>query len=254
MKNFFLQRCMITVVLSMYSLSATALDSCPFKGGDTISADGLCEMFFTVAPTLSTTIIGQWSTNCWDSQSTLSTPGTGTLTITSLTNISYTNSSPSGDFCVYGQSNDALSTAAFTEMKAVGNNALVIDHSLNGSSNVSVWAVQGLEKNRIVLLKNRTLIEMTRLNTVPARPTSLSVTASGTTVTLTWTDASSDETSFSILRKSSVTGTLAEVGTASAGATTYSETVSAGTYYYHVKAVNSNGASDLSNEVKITVE
>lgn len=91
-------------------------------------------------------------------------------------------------------------------------------------------------------------------NLPPAIPTSLSVTSSGLTVTLSWTDKSDDETGFKVMSKDSLEGSYSQVVTADEDATTYNYTVTeAGDYWYRVKATNSNGDSLGSNVVKVTV-
>lgn len=91
-------------------------------------------------------------------------------------------------------------------------------------------------------------------NLPPAIPTSLTASASGLTVTLSWTDNSGDETGFKIVRKDTLTGAFSQITTTAANVTSYSDTLSsAGTYWYRVKATNANGDSLGSDEVKVTV-
>ncbi|MCJ8334929.1 MAG: fibronectin type III domain-containing protein, partial [Epibacterium sp.] len=88
----------------------------------------------------------------------------------------------------------------------------------------------------------------------PATPTGLAATPdSDTEVTVTWTDASSNETGF-VLERSLDQTTWAEVATLAAGATSYGDTgLSAGTtYYYRVKAVAGAKASSWSNTASVT--
>ena len=87
--------------------------------------------------------------------------------------------------------------------------------------------------------------------TAPAAPSNLSGTAqSQTQVNLTWTDNSSNESGFRILRKAGATGTYLTVA---ANATTYNDTgLSAGThYFYKIHAYNSVGSSADSAEVSV---
>ena len=82
--------------------------------------------------------------------------------------------------------------------------------------------------------------------TVPAAPTGLVATATATTsIGLTWTDNSNNETGFKIERSTSATGTFSLIATNSANITNYSDTgLSAGTaYYYRVRSTNSAGDS-----------
>jgi hypothetical protein len=90
--------------------------------------------------------------------------------------------------------------------------------------------------------------------TTPAAPTGLAATAiSGTRVDLTWTDASTDEDSFSIERATGGTA-FAAIGTTPANTPTFSDTTAApGTSYsYRVRAQNLAGFSAYSNTASAT--
>jgi RHS repeat-associated protein len=89
------------------------------------------------------------------------------------------------------------------------------------------------------------------IGTLPAAPSGLSATLiSSNQINLAWTDASSDETSFRIERKTGAGGTYSEIAVRSPGSTSYSNTnLAANTeYFYRVKAVNATGDSAYSNE------
>lgn len=88
-----------------------------------------------------------------------------------------------------------------------------------------------------------------------AAPTDLSARAASREVTLLWMDNSADETGFSIERRASKRGSWAEVGTAGADTTGYTETVPRGTYEYRVRAVSSTvgRTSGYSNSVTVRV-
>ena len=80
----------------------------------------------------------------------------------------------------------------------------------------------------------------------PSPPTNLVATPnSSTRITLTWTDASSDETGFRVLRSLSPDAGFGEVGTTAANTGTFADnTAAAGTlYYYRVSAYSSGGDS-----------
>jgi hypothetical protein len=67
--------------------------------------------------------------------------------------------------------------------------------------------------------------------------------------------SSTDETGFKVLRKDSLTGSYSTVTTTSADATSYSDTVTAaGSYWYRVSAINSNGDSVASKIIRVDVE
>ena len=80
----------------------------------------------------------------------------------------------------------------------------------------------------------------------PAAPTGLSASAASRTVTVRWTDNSSNESGFYIER--AVKGknpAFTRVGQVGAGVTTFVQTVTANTWLYRVQAFNANGVSGI---------
>lgn len=91
----------------------------------------------------------------------------------------------------------------------------------------------------------------------PSAPTGLSATAtSQTSVNLTWTDNSNNETGFKVERATNSTFTtgLTSVVTTAAGVVTYTESTAAAgtTYFYRVRATNAVGDSANSNTATVT--
>lgn len=82
-----------------------------------------------------------------------------------------------------------------------------------------------------------------------AAPSLLSASSSSSGVTLTWTDNSSNETSFLVFRSNTIDGLYSQIGSVSANTTTYNDTT--GTvdvsYYYKVKATDGSSNSPFSN-------
>ncbi|MFA0961240.1 PHB depolymerase family esterase [Roseivirga sp. BDSF3-8] len=91
----------------------------------------------------------------------------------------------------------------------------------------------------------------------PAAPSALTASylSASSAIALSWSDNSSDETSFSVERSLQSSGGFAEVASLSAGSTSYSDaSVSAGnTYYYRVRAQSSGGYSAYSNTASAAV-
>lgn len=86
---------------------------------------------------------------------------------------------------------------------------------------------------------------------VPAAPSGLQASAVSTSrIDLAWTDNSNSETGFKIERKTDPGGSYAQIATAGAGVTAFSNTGLAlgTTYRYRVRAVNAVGNSMYSNE------
>lgn len=84
----------------------------------------------------------------------------------------------------------------------------------------------------------------------PSAPTNLTATAtSGSRVTLNWTDNSTNEAGFAIMRATASTGPFTQVGSTGANVATYNDSglTPSTTYYYEVLASNNAGNSALTN-------
>ena len=94
------------------------------------------------------------------------------------------------------------------------------------------------------------------MGVAPASAANLSATVvSKSQIKLTWTDRANNETGFKIERKVEG-GSYSHVATVDRNVTSYTDSgLSAGkTYYYRVRAYNSNGNSSYSSEVEITAD
>ena len=97
--------------------------------------------------------------------------------------------------------------------------------------------------------------ECDKQNIPPNSPRNFTASASGMTVNLAWTDNSTNETSFNVLRRDTLEGNWDNVTNTAADATSYSDTVTAaGTYWYRVSATNDYGDSVASGMVKVEVK
>ncbi len=88
-------------------------------------------------------------------------------------------------------------------------------------------------------------------SSIPSPPSNLvALTTGATQISLMWADNSNDESGFKIERKIGATGTWSQLTTVSQNTTTYinSGLVAGTVYYYRVRAYNSVGDSDYSNE------
>ena len=83
-------------------------------------------------------------------------------------------------------------------------------------------------------------------STSPAAPSGLTATAvSASSITLSWTDNSANETGFKVERGTSAAGTFSLITTTSANVVSFSDTglAASTTYYYRVRATNTAGDS-----------
>jgi len=88
---------------------------------------------------------------------------------------------------------------------------------------------------------------------VPADPSSLTATASGTSIMLNWTDNSDNEKNFLIERKSG-TGSYSQIASVNKNVTSYvNGPLASGTYTYRVRASNPVGNSGYSNEASAMI-
>jgi hypothetical protein len=89
----------------------------------------------------------------------------------------------------------------------------------------------------------------------PAPADAVTATVSGTSVALTWTDQSTDESGFKIQYKTSAKGSWTTATTTAANTTSYTlSSLTAGTYWIRVVAKNTNGDSMSSSEVQAVIQ
>lgn len=91
----------------------------------------------------------------------------------------------------------------------------------------------------------------------PAAPTNLSaVLSADTTISLSWTDNTTEELGFTIERKKYLQGGFSRIATVGANVTSYADQNldPNANYYYRVKAYNDEGSSAYSNESYATTE
>ena len=113
-----------------------------------------------------------------------------------------------------------------------------------------VWIDFGTDNSVFVVGGTTARFLQSNSTPVPVTPSNLIATAAGTTsINLSWTDNSSNETSFLLQRSLSGTSGFATIATLTSNTKTYANSGlnSSTTYYYRVQAVNSAGSSAWSN-------
>lgn len=91
--------------------------------------------------------------------------------------------------------------------------------------------------------------------TPPAAPSGLTANATGSSITLAWTDNSNNETGFEVRRSTSSGGPYSLIQTTIANAAGLIDSPPAtGTYYYVVRAVNGSGSSIDTGEASASVQ
>jgi large repetitive protein len=113
-----------------------------------------------------------------------------------------------------------------------------------GAAMSIAWRTPG--QTSYVTVPNSAFMETSAAGAIPAAPTGITATATSyKSITVSWTDKSSNETGFEIYRSTSSAGPFSIITTAGTNVTSYIDaTLSAATtYYYRVQAINANGSS-----------
>ena len=100
---------------------------------------------------------------------------------------------------------------------------------------------------------NLNWFRVTAASVVPAAPSALTATDTGTAVNLRWADNSSNETGF-VIQRATGTSAFTTLATVTGGVTTYSDptALASALYTYRVAAISTAGNSGFSNPVAIT--
>jgi len=271
MKKFLISFLLATLIMIPTEIFAADYETPhEFSAGDTISADMLNELFSKIensSKTVNATdLIGTWSCICQNryESSPVSgwSPDTDQLLIT-LNNASmiFTDDgdstyslSTSGPNPFWWDRSTAISSTSYT----IKNNIFYYkDHGGYGR----MYGINLVSPSRAIFVEHGDVgnqvdaVICDKQNLPPSMPATFTASVSGKTVSLAWTDNSTDETGFKVLRKDSLKGSYSTVTTTSADATSYSDTVTAaGSFWYRVSATNSNGDSVASKMVKVDVE
>ena len=279
MKKFLISFLLATLIMIPTEIFAADYETPhEFSAGDTISADMLNELFNNIklskTAILSSDLVGTWS--CKVSIRYSSSHATGwtadsdslyqklTSTITFIADgdgtYSYESTAPNpffayDDRAISGHKYAVLSNSFYFTFPRKDQNGTI------ASDDKAIYYLSKTSKNSYLFIRGGATdispdsLICDKQNLPPSMPSTFTASVSGKTVSLAWTDSSTDETGFKVLRKDSLTGSYSTVTTTSADATTYSDTVTAaGSYWYRVSATNSNGDSVASKMVKVDVE
>jgi hypothetical protein len=244
-------------------LKATDAVPITFSQGDILSAEVLNTLFGRLNDvqkgfSSNADLVGTWSctsystrndcTGSWTSSSTLLSTLTQTVTISANGNIlsvSAATTNP-GDCTNLGPTRKVLDADLKGNRIALANNS-----GLSGTAVIAKKSPTEFSLDYAVNVAGDTFAVCTKQSQPPTPPTALDATLTGSSVTLTWTDQSSDETGFKVQTKTAVDGTWSTLSTTSAGATSYTATAATGNNWYRVLATNANGDSITSNEILV---
>ena len=248
-----------------------------FKEGDIISAATFNQIFSTLQKLNRTPkdsdLVGTWScSSVWagtSSSAGLTQDSTNTWLFSlagaqlTMTASSESSSFPTGYTFSTSSPNQfvSLSSAAAVSGTYVLFNNLMISKGILSGNNYITHTVDIVSDDRIIFSTNNTSSNLAKVVVcdsavpVPAAPTSTTATNAQTTVNVTWTDQSSDETGFKIYRRLSTATEATQLATAVTASPYVDSTLTEGqTAYYSVAAYNANGESAKSKIVSATLD
>ena len=128
-----------------------------------------------------------------------------------------------------------------------------VHHDGNTCTTRGIFSMRKISKSCFVWMvdSNQGAVTCQKKSLAPLAPKDLVATLSGSSVSLSWTAGDSSTVSYTVKVKTSATGTYSDVVTNNSG-TTYTDTLSSGTKWYRIFAVDSNGTSIGSNVVSVT--
>ncbi len=246
-----------------------------FQEGDTISAEVFNEIFRTIEKINRTTkdedLVGTWSCDATTTRSTSGYTDKGSFFLLEDAQINFVSSGASTSletpYNVTTSSPSPLKRedSAFSGTYQLYKNMLFLKQS--GDINPRIYAVDIVSDSRIELTFLETsatsfpasyssFVVCDTTATLSNPPTDMTISQNGSSISIGWTDNSTDETGFKINKRTSSETTYTSLTTTEADVVTYTDSsVTEGTtYFYAVSAVNSNGDSRFSNPVSITVD
>ena len=261
----------LIILFSINSFSDDYKSANRLQDGDVISADVFNDILDRIELTLKSAsasdLVGTWDViqticpagglgNC----SSLSVTGAGTAvdnlyrqradTVTFSDDGDGTFSFQTSNYCAFVRAGPGNSPCS-------GGYAVVDGRFIINTSGHAAYSFRKVSNKRVVLGLTSTasasfnIIRLDKKNLAPNPPSSLSASLSGSSVSLTWTASEGGATSYTIKAKTSATGTYSDIVTNNSG-TTYTDTLSSGTKWYRVFAVNPDGTSIGSNVVSVS--
>jgi hypothetical protein len=245
-----------------------------FKEGDVISAATFNQIFDTLQKLNRTPIdadlVGTWSCNAITTRNTDGWTNKGAFFQLENAQVTLTSSGSSSSIeSPYAISTSAPSpfkrtSGAFSGVYSLFDN--MIFTKISGETDSRIFLVDIKSETKIDFIFQETSAQSFPANyssyiscnsavAVPAAPTTTTATNAQTTVNVTWTDQSSDETGFKIYRRLSTATEATQLATAVTASPYVDSTLTEGqTAYYSVSAYNANGESAKSKIVSATLD
>lgn len=178
-----------------------------------------------------------------------------TAASTSRVDLRWTDSSTNESGFVVDRSDD--NGVNYAVVGELGSNA--VSYADNSVAALRTYWYRVRAYNAVGGSGNSNAVSVTTPDLPPATPTGVSAAVSGSLVTVSWGDASSNETRFEIARetynaRNKRWGSITVVGEVATGAVTFVHSSGSGTFRYRVRSVNGGGASSWAGpSAQITV-
>ena len=275
---------LLIILFSINSFSEDYKSAVRLKEGDVISADVFNDILDRIELTLKTIetseLVGTWDVT-WKTCISGGPGNCGSLNVgsgwsSSIDNLFRTRSdtwtiSDDGDetysisitnYCISGASGGQYYSDPCTGRINVDSGVVLFGTTSgagvsNDSDHTEFYNIKRVSDSRFSLWQLKSgsnsfvSFQLDKKNLAPNPPTALTASLSSGTVSLSWTASEGGATSYTIKAKTSATGTYSDVTTGNTS-TTYSDSLSTGTKWYRIFAVNSDGASIGSNVVSVT--
>ena len=275
---------LLIILFSINSFSEDYKSAVRLKEGDVISADVFNDILDRIELTLKTIetseLVGTWDVT-WKTCISGGPGNCGSLNVgsgwsSSIDNLFRTRSdtwtiSDDGDetysisitnYCISGASGGQYYSDPCTGRINVDSGVVLFGTTSgagvsNDSDHTEFYNIKRVSDSRFSLWQLKSgsnsfvSFQLDKKNLAPNPPTALTASLSSGTVSLSWTASEGGATSYTIKAKTSATGTYSDVTTGNTS-TTYSDSLSSGTKWYRIFAVNSDGTSIGSNVVSVT--
>ena len=258
----------VTAVVVSFAARADKTIPIKFSEGDVISANVMNALLKRVSDTQggfssNNDLIGTWSctsyttrtdcTSAWTNYSPILMDLTQDVVITANGSIlSFAAATTNlGDCTSLGPGRKTL------DADVIGNNIALVNtaSSLRTTAKITNLSPTSFHLDYAVNVPGDTFASCEKVSTVPSPADALTATVSGTSVTLTWTDNSTNETGFTVEYKTSDTGTWTSATTTTANETSYTVSgLTTGTYWFRVIATNGYGDAMSSSEVQAVIK
>ena len=236
-----------------------------FSAGDIISAEMMNEVFskinnVTTGFSSSIDILGTWeckivSISCIGE--TGFTSFANGLAVTRTQQVQFTDdgdgtfSYTTSDWSLIGCWSPGDPSGSKTNDYYISNNVMFVKYEIN----TNIFPIQKFSPESFLINTSHSFqrVYCNKQNLAPKPPQSLTYANSSSSITLTWTDDQTETvTGYKVLRKTVLTDDFTTISTITDNTTrTYEDTdVSTGSYWYRVRAYNSNGDGIPSKVVK----